>query len=203
MNKRFALCLCLVLGLTCLKAGDVCTETTYFAPEYKAGPKPPLPEASWKIYARKRIFRYSGGHGVEHLDGPEKGTTIWKVGDLIAVAVPGRRIDLFSRKAGDETLWDDEAVSYSWIKGLAPLKTEKIDGREIQIFDSGNGYRRAWLPTGASLPLAAVNGRFVTLFAKDETDREITVPAEVLEAIKERQRGEKKAEQMGAMPAAE
>lgn len=183
-----------------LSAGQAWVETTYFAPDYKADLKVPTPEASWKVYTKKKILMGKEAEGVEVLEGAEQGTRIWAVGNLVVSILKNGETSIFPKTSGEARQWEGGAADLSWIKKLEPVKTEKRDGQDLSIYESGNGFKRVWITTDAKRPLAVVEGKFVTIYEEKSNPGEVHPPEVVVKALEERKRGEKKLGEIGAMP---
>lgn len=92
MKKRQTASLLLTFLLTLtstslLRAGQIWMETTYFVPDFKADLKIPVPEASWKVFTKKRIFVGRDAEGVEYLEGADQGTSSWVLGNMVVSIV--------------------------------------------------------------------------------------------------------------------
>lgn len=185
---------------TLLPAGQEWMETTYFAPDYKPDLKVPAPEASWKVYIKKKILMSKEAEGVEFLEGTEQGTKIWAVGNLVVSILKNGETSIFPKTSGEARQWDGGAADLAWIKKLEPVRTEKRNGQDLSIYESGNGFKRAWIVADAKRPLAMVEGKFVTIYEENENPGEIRPPEAVVKALEERKRGEKKLGEIGAMP---
>lgn len=181
-------------------AGQVWIETTYFVPNFKADLKVPVPEASWKVYTKKKIQTGKEAEGVEYLEGVDQGTMSWVVGNVVVSILKSGEVSMYPKTSGEASLWDGDSADFAWTKKLEPMKKEKRDGQDLFIYDSGNGFKRAWILADSKRPLALKDGKFVTLYEEEPNPGEIKPPEAVVKALKERKRSEKKLSEIGAMP---
>jgi hypothetical protein len=200
----FTLALSLWPGASVLLGDEIWVETVYFAEKgYKSDMQLPAPKTGWQVYARKKLFIGQKVQGVEELEGPEKGTQSWLLGNKVVTLRGGASPEVSDRMLGEASLWTPPTVDLSLFKDQKPVDRFKQDGQEVLVFETAQGFNRLWVLAESQIPLARVEGRFVKLYAKQKEDAPITAPDEAVKALEKEKKAERQLSKIGAMPAAE
>jgi len=183
-----------------LAAGEIWEETTYYAEDFKPDLKVPIPGPAWKIYSKKMISYGDKAQGVEELDGQDRGTVFWLVGKTVVSIQKSGEVSVYPRNLGEASLWDSPSSDVAWTKNLDPIKKMKQNGQDIFLYEQGGGFKRLWILADTLLPVAQVEGKFVTLFVKLKGPVDVNPPAAVTKALEENRRAERKLSEFGSMP---
>jgi hypothetical protein len=201
MKKHLLIVCGAVLCLaTSLQASEEITETQYFVDGFKPEFKLPTPTASWKLHFRKKTLLGAKAVGIEYLEGSQKGTSSWAVGKHVVAIPKTGKPNVYEKALGDTSIWQAPDTNITWFKNQEPVHKEKHNGRELLIYDAGNGFRRIWIDAETQLPLAQVEGRMVTFYERKKTDADIEAPEAATKALAENKRQEQMLGEYGAMP---
>lgn len=187
-----------------LTAGEIWTETKYFAPSYQLNEKVPVVGADWKVYSKSRILLGQDVECIEYLEGIQKGTTAWLVGNTIVTLLKSGDTVIGAKAQGDAINWISPVEGASWTKGQKPFAVNHEKGEKILVFDSGGEpgkpTRRAWISAESLKSLAEFEGKFITIFEKQESNAPVNPPSQVQTAIKRQRDETRKLSRVGAMP---
>lgn len=181
-------------------AGQVLTETIYFTEGFKPDMKVPVPDNSWKVYAKRKILLGDKVEGIEELDGADRGRISWLVGKIVASIEKNGVVAVHPKDLGEASLWDSPLTDTTWIKTLKPIHKLRYQGQEVLVYETGGGFKRIWMQADPVVPIAQVEGRFVTFFQKESGNPDVRPPQEILKAIEKEHEAERKLSKFGAMP---
>lgn len=194
----------LLLGVLTLgpraTAGEIWEKTVYFAENFAPDTKVPTPDPSWRIYSKKVISSGENVQGIEALDGSDRGTAFWLVGGSVVSIQKNGDVSVYPKNLGEASLWDSPLADLEWIKNLEPTKKIKQNGVEILLYETGGGFKRLWVMADTLVPIAQVEGKFVTRFVKLKESVAVSPPADVTKALQDSQNAERKLSEFGSMP---
>ena len=206
MTSAFRVSLfCLVFG--CFAHAQTWVETKYFVPSYKATASLPSPDPAWQVYEKRRITISPKVEAIETLEGAEKGARAWLVGNTIVSFTKDGTVLVYPKSDGDANRWEIVTEDTSWTKNMAPVDKFRREKMEILVYDASGKINpeqtfvnRVWMDSVSGLPVAQINGRFITIFEREKAPPVTEAPPDVLTAMKNAAAAEKKLGNFGRMP---
>lgn len=183
-----------------IQAGEIWTETSYFAKDFTSTTAFPVVRPDWEIYSETKVESDSSVMRIEQSLGKNRPAVIWVAGGRAAMPQPDGSVVVLRKDNFDEP----EKPSVSWTRDLKPVATVTAAGKKIQVFDkpdSGGRPTRAWVEEETQSLLAQVVGKFITIYTEQSgSPAQLELPPAVRESIKEFKRGRQKGAISGNSP---
>ncbi len=208
LSARNVFCIFLVCLVFCCSArAQTWVETKYFVPTYKATSSLPSPDPAWQVFEKRRIAISPKVESIETLEGADKGAKAWLVGSMVASFAKDGTVSVYPKSEGEALRWEIVTEDTSWTKTMSPVEKIRHDKMEILVYDASGKIKpeqtfvkRVWLDSVSGLPVAQINGRFITIFERETAPPVAEAPPYVLTAIKNAAAEIKKLGNFGRMP---